>query len=96
MGRKTYLGGSTVLRFSPKARNAWLETGPNAAEGEANVERAERKRALAKQQAIDAMNKRDARKVIGKIFYELDFSINSSDRNFSHRSIPFWIVFRDW
>jgi hypothetical protein len=63
MGRKTYLGGSTVLRFSPKARNAWLETGPNAAEGVANVERAERKREAAKQQAIDDMNKRDAKRL---------------------------------
>jgi hypothetical protein len=59
MGRKTYLGGSTVLRFSPQARNAWLETGPNAEEGEANVKRAERKRQAAARQAIDAMNKRD-------------------------------------
>jgi hypothetical protein len=48
MGRKTYLGGSTVLRFSPKARTAWFETGPNAAEGTANVERAQRKRAATK------------------------------------------------
>jgi len=42
------------LRFSPKARDARLETGPNAEEGEANVKRAERK-------AIDAINTRDTR-----------------------------------
>lgn len=63
MGRKTYLGGSTVLRFSPKAKNAWLETGPNAAEGAANVERAERKRAANKQQVIDDMNKRERQRL---------------------------------
>lgn len=63
MGRKTYLGGSTVLRFSPAAKNAWLETGPNAAEGEANVARAERQRELARQKTIDAMNQRDAQRL---------------------------------
>jgi hypothetical protein len=61
MGRKTYLGGSTVLRFSPQARDARRETGPNAGEGEANVTRAERKRQAAARQAIDAMNQRDTR-----------------------------------
>jgi hypothetical protein len=60
MGRKTYLGGGTVLRFSPLARNSWLDTGPNSEEGEANVNRAAHKKRAAVRQAIKAMDKRDA------------------------------------
>jgi hypothetical protein len=61
VGRKTYLGGSTVLRFSPRSRNAWLESGPNSAEGEANVKRAaDKKGALGK---IKDMDERDAERL---------------------------------
>lgn len=63
MGRKTYLGGSTVLRFSPLATDAWREAGPYSAEGRANVRRAKIKKRAASVKTIEAMNERDARKL---------------------------------
>jgi len=63
MGRKTYLGGSTVLRLSPRARNAWLESGPNSEEGESNVKRAALKKRAVAQQAIIAKDRRDAQRL---------------------------------
>jgi hypothetical protein len=63
MGRKTYLGGSTVLRFSHLARDARLESGPNSKEGEENVKRAARKKRVAAGRAIEAMDGRDAQRL---------------------------------
>lgn len=40
MGRKSYLGGSTLLSFAHYARDALRESGPNSEEGELAIKRA--------------------------------------------------------
>jgi hypothetical protein len=63
MGRRTYLGGSTILRFPPTATDAWRESGPYSAIGKANVKRAALKKRGGVQKTIAAMDASDARKL---------------------------------
>lgn len=58
MGRKTYIGGSTIIRRSPLYTPGVLsERGPNAEEGEANVRRAAEKKRQKVIARIDMMNR---------------------------------------
>lgn len=58
MGRRTYVGGSTIIRRSPLYTPGVLtERGPNAEEGEANVRRAAEKKRHKVIARIDMMNR---------------------------------------
>jgi hypothetical protein len=63
MGRRTYLGGGTILRFPPTATDAWRESGPYSAIGKANVKRVAPKKRVGVQKTITAMDASDARRL---------------------------------
>jgi hypothetical protein len=63
MGRRTYPGGSTILRFPPTATDAWRKNGPYSAIGKANLKRAPPKKGDGVQKTITAMDASDARRL---------------------------------